>query len=578
MKQLSEFFDGLAFRIAALLAVALFPLGLISVYQMFYVSEAIDRRSEVTLESLTAQAAANEIGLIRGGFGAASALAGVVQVVDPNDPMTCSVPFQVFVAENAQYSFAGFVSRDGVLRCASGGTGLDVSETESFVKQSQSPGLYTTITSNGRVSQTSVVIMSTAVFKEGEFIGYIAVSLPHSNIFEDINLLSDRPLELATFNAEGKIMSAQNGLATVWQRIPADIPLAELAQSQRIAFTATTLTGEERVFAVTPIVEDTIYAIGSWPREHFMVDDRWRWMSPLLIPALMWAASLGVAYLAVHRMVIRPVRRFKLEMKHFALSRQLPTYVPNPSMPFEIRRIGEVWRDLAETVLRDEAELEGTIHDKTVLLKEVHHRVKNNLQLISSIINMKMRKLSAPEARRALKDLQLRVMSIASVHRSLYEAEARGQVRADQLIRYIVQMSYENGLEKTSGVILDYEVEEVALYPDQALPLSLLAAEAATNAVKYLGKPTDSHARVLVQLKRLSGERAQFSLSNTTGVPLSDVQTEGSGLGTSLIEAFAAQIGGRVEVEETDTAYKITIEFSIQDFDLGQSKQPPSDY
>ena len=578
MKQLSEFFDGLAFRIAALLAVALFPLGLISVYQMFYVSEAIDRRSEVTLESLTAQAAANEIGLIRGGFGAASALAGVVQVVDQNDPMTCSVPFQVFVAENAQYSFAGFVSRDGVLRCASGGTGLDVSETESFVKQSQSPGLYTTITSNGRVSQTSVVIMSTAVFKEGEFIGYIAVSLPHSNIFEDINLLSDRPLELATFNAEGKIMSAQNGLATVWQRIPADIPLAELAQSQRIAFTATTLTGEERVFAVTPIVEDTIYAIGSWPREHFMVDDRWRWMSPLLIPALMWAASLGVAYLAVHRMVIRPVRRFKLEMKHFALSRQLPTYVPNPSMPFEIRRIGEVWRDLAETVLRDEAELEGTIHDKTVLLKEVHHRVKNNLQLISSIINMKMRKLSAPEARRALKDLQLRVMSIASVHRSLYEAEARGQVRADQLIRYIVQMSYENGLEKTSGVILDYEVEEVALYPDQALPLSLLAAEAATNAVKYLGKPTDSHARVLVQLKRLSGERAQFSLSNTTGVPLSDVQTEGSGLGTSLIEAFAAQIGGRVEVEETDTAYKITIEFSIQDFDLGQSKQPPSDY
>lgn len=139
-------------------------------------------------------------------------------------------------------------------------------------------------------------------------------------------------------------------------------------------------------------------------------------------------------------------------------------------------------------------------------------------------------------------------------------------------------MSYENGLEKTSGVILDYEVEEVALYPDQALPLSLLAAEAATNAVKYLGKPTDSHARVLVQLKRLSGERAQFSLLNTTGVPLSDVQTEGSGLGTSLIEAFAAQIGGRVEVEETDISYKITVEFSIQDFDLGQSKQPPSDY
>lgn len=195
----------------------------------------------------------------------------------------------------------------------------------------------------------------------------------------------------------------------------------------------------------------------------------------------MWAASLGVAYFAVHRMVIRPVRCFKLEMKHFALSRRMPTYVPKSSMPFEIRRIAEVWHDLAETVLRDESELEGTIRDKTVLLKEVHHRVKNNLQLISSIINMKMRKLHSPEARRALKDLQLRVMSIASVHRSLYETEAKGQVRADKLVRYIVQMSYDNGLEKSSGVQLDFYLEEVALYPDQALPLSLLAAEAATK-------------------------------------------------------------------------------------------------
>ncbi len=256
----------------------------------------------------------------------------------------------------------------------------------------------------------------------------------------------------------------------------------------------------------------------------------------------------------------------------------MPSYTPNASMPFEIRRIGEVWHDLADTVIRDEAELEGTIHDKTVLLKEVHHRVKNNLQLISSIINMKMRKLHAPEARRALKDLQLRVMSIASVHRSLYESEAHGQVRADQLIRYIVQMSYENGLEKSSGVILDYDLEEVGLYPDQALPLSLLAAEAATNAVKYLGVPNDGPARVRVHLERMSDGRAQFLLQNTKGKPLYDVETEGSGLGTSLINAFAAQIGGKVEISETEEAYQISIEFSIQEFEPEHSKQPPRDY
>lgn len=578
MKKLREFLDGLAFRVAALLAITLFPIGLISVYQMLYVSEAIDRRSEVTLESLTAQAASNAIGLIRGGFGAATALVGIFQAIDFEDTVSCSIPFKSFVVENPEYSFAGFIGADGILRCGSGGTGIDVSETESFRQQSASPGRHTTLSSNGKVSQTSVVVMSKAVILDGEFIGYVAVSLPHRNIFDDLSLLSDRPLELATFNSNGEIMSAQNGLDTVWQRVPADVPLAKLAESQRIAFTAKTLTGEERVFAVIPIVEDTIYAIGSWPREHFIFADRWQWISPLLLPALMWAASLGVAYFAVHRMVIRPVRRFKLETKHFALSRRMPTYVPKSSMPFEIRRIAEVWHDLAETALRDEAELEGTIRDKTVLLKEVHHRVKFNLQLISSIINMKMRKLHSPEARRALKDLQLRVMSIASVHRSLYETEAKGQVRADKLVRYIVQMSYDNGLEKSSDVQLDFYLAEVALYPDQALPLSLLAAEAATNAVKYLGKPNDGTARVAVRLAKMSNGRAEFSLQNTKGTPLYDSETEGSGLGKSLINAFAVQIGGRIEIEETETSYKLCIEFAIQEFDLTQSEQPPSDY
>ena len=90
------------------------------------------------------------------------------------------------------------------------------------------------------------------------------------------------------------------------------------------------------------------------------------------------------------------------------------------------------------SVLHDEAMLEDSVHQKDVLLLEVHHRVKNNLQLIASIMNLQIRKSINPEARVMLRNLHDRVMSLATVHRELYQTSGLVDVRADELLESIV--------------------------------------------------------------------------------------------------------------------------------------------
>nr|WP_289847563.1 sensor histidine kinase [Celeribacter halophilus] len=238
------------------------------------------------------------------------------------------------------------------------------------------------------------------------------------------------------------------------------------------------------------------------------------------------------------------------------------------ALPRELREIDEAWHDLADTVIRDEAELEDNIHDKSVLLKEVHHRVKNNLQLIASIVNMKVRKARTPEARFALKEVQGRVMSIATVHRSLYETTTEGRVRADELLGSTIGKLIRAGVGHETGLKSAETYEPVVLYPDQAVPLSLLAAEASTNALKYVGRPTGGAPYVYVSLTQIAPDMARLAIENSKGVAIvPPEQVSGTGLGSNLIKAFAQQLGGKLTVEEDDLHYSVIVDFPIADFD-----------
>ncbi|WP_066707629.1 sensor histidine kinase [Celeribacter ethanolicus] len=563
--------DGLGLRIAALLSIALFPIGLIAVSITHQFSEAADERAQSNLLALTAQAAAGEEALIRTGFGSTDALAAVIPSIEA-DTSACNRIFVDFIADNQAFSFAGYVGTDGILKCGSSAVGYDFKGREVYQGMMQHPGPRSDLIFNAPISKTSVIVLSAPVYRDGAFDGYVTVSLPHNETRMKLeNQPVDRPVDLITFNNEGEILSAAGGLQGVVGELPAGRPLVGLAGQYRFSFTGQTNDGEERVFAVVPILRDQVYAIGSWPQERLSVAPGLSIASPMFFPIAMWLTSLGVAYFAVHRLVIKPIRRLSRDMRDFAVTRRHEQRSRDTGLPRELREIDQTWHNLAETVIRDEAELEDTIHDKSVLLKEVHHRVKNNLQLIASIVNMKVRKAKTPEARFALKEVQGRVMSIATVHRSLYETTTEGRVRADELMRSTIGKLVSASVANEAHLKSTEEYDPVVLYPDQAVPLSLLATEATTNALKYIGRPEEGMPRIEVRLKTLEPGTARLIVSNTKGTPLlPPEQVSGTGLGTNLIKAFAQQLGGKLEVEDGDVFFSVVVDFPIASFDEAQ--------
>ena len=165
--------------------------------------------------------------------------------------------------------------------------------------------------------------------------------------------------------------------------------------------------------------------------------------------------------------------------------------------------------------------------------------------------------------------MQDRVLGLATVHSNLYHTSRLASLRADSLLHDILGQTLKSALPGEDSVRVEIETDEIVLYPDQAVPLSLLATEAATNAVKYLGRPVDgSLPWVKVTMKELDGGRFRFTMTNSRGTPMhlqGDVP-DGTGLGNQLIDAFAMQLGSRTEVTETDESYSLSVVVKISGF------------
>lgn len=229
---------------------------------------------------------------------------------------------------------------------------------------------------------------------------------------------------------------------------------------------------------------------------------------------------------------------------------------------------------MAEDLLHDEAQQEARLREKSILLKEVHHRVKNNLQIISSIMNMQIRRADVPETKRALSQVQDRIMGLSGVHRTLYQATNLTQINAAHLIEQIVEQSRAIGGAGDAAVHTKMKLDPVIIYPDQAVPLSMLVAEALTNAMKYIGAVEDRAPELSVTLSLDGGEVAYLSISNTRGSSaFNEKNVPSTGLGQQLISAFAAQLNGQLEIVEEPSRYEVKVTFKVEEF-----KEEPVDY
>lgn len=138
----------------------------------------------------------------------------------------------------------------------------------------------------------------------------------------------------------------------------------------------------------------------------------------LILPIIMWAAAAGIGWFVVDRLLIRPLRQLRTSVAHFVPGEEIDPGTMRSLPAMEIRDLGETFRAISRTVAAHEAGLAEGLIRQTKLTREVHHRVKNNLQVISSLINFHARAARSVEATHAYASIQRRVDALAVVHRN----------------------------------------------------------------------------------------------------------------------------------------------------------------
>ncbi len=566
-------------QLIGLMSLALFPLGLVAMYQTAKVISEAERLSQVALLGETQRSASLERELMHEALGAAQGL-GATFVATRYDEAVCDTAMREFIETHPQFILAGMVEADGILRCASTDENADVSATPSAIAALENPRPRFEVSPDGNSLGVPALVASHPVYDRGNFLGVMSISIPlrlASTLLPDPG--ADGGLKLVAVNGDGRPIAGSRGIETAEHVLPPGLTIDVLRDRVDDTFKATSADGQERFYAINEMVPGGVLLIGTWPVEAALRNQLgWRVWTALGFPVLMWIAGVVVAYLGVQQLVVRHVRSLRDGMRRFALGERQDPFLELRNPPEEIAEAERAFNRMAHTLMKAEHEAEENLQQKTVLLREVHHRVKNNLQMIVSIMNMQARNVTTPEAEEILAELQRRVRGLATIHRSLYTTTDMVTVDARALIEKVASELVDLGTA-TDRIApnVSMQLEELQVYPDQAVPLSMLVSEAVTNAVKYAGMATqDSSPMIDISLGVDDNGLVTLAISNSlaprpAGTSVTD-DTDSTGLGSRLMRAFIIQLEGRSNVETTEAGYKLTITFQRQDFDSGEQR------
>ncbi len=205
-----------------------------------------------------------------------------------------------------------------------------------------------------------------------------------------------------------------------------------------------------------------------------------------------------------------------------------------------------------------EIEIKKSLEEKEVLLKEVHHRVKNNLQVISSILNLQSAYVKDEGTLAILRESQNRVKSMSFIHESLYKSKDFREVNFAEYITNLSNNVFHTFITDNRNVKLQLELDTINLNLDQAIPCGLIINELITNAMKY-AFVNEEKGILDVKLREKNGKINIYIEDNGIGLPKNFNVEEAESLGLQLVYTLIEQLEGTISLkEDRGTKYLIT--------------------
>ncbi len=569
---------GLGLRLALMMLLALLPLGLLSLGQTRDVLEQADESLILAAMGESIQAAEPEILLLRSAQIQAGTMALALGGRDTVDDAACMALAQGIADTSQNFSLVAYTPPSGVMTCATRGAGTDLSENAGFrdLIGRDEPQLRNS--PMGSISSTSVIVVTHPVRNgRGERNGFISISVAQDvltlarSTATPVSAATDATqalVALSTFDSNGVLLTSSVGVDAAALAMPRERKASDLTGGGRQAFFGTDASGTRRLFTVVPITGG-LYLLGVWQTGTQGIGGGLG-LHPFAFPLLMWIAGLAVAILGAERLVTRHLRRMSRAMRNFTRGDRKLSALTLDDPPREIADLADEYETLTATILRDEADLENLVRQKANLLREVHHRTGNSLQLIASILRMQRRETEAPEMLDLIDTLHDRVMSLSTVHLGLYRFAGRGDVEMDVLLSEVIgkvdAIHWRAG--RRDAIVPD--LSPLVLTSQQAVPMALLVAEVLSSFPA--AEIQSAHDPVHIVLRTLEGRIAELSISGPRSAH-STLRGDGRGapdiIAARLIRSFVQQLDGEFRVQEGESQLTATLTFPIRRSDGG---------
>jgi len=530
------------FRLGAALALALAPVLLLGVSESVLAFQKDAQERSISL----ARAAERSAATARASMESASVL---LETLAPESVgLECAQRLAEVTARLPGYGNLIRFNAQGRVACAAANVTADPSRVNSdWFTRLRNGQQRTIIRLPGALagSTPSLLAAERATDGEGRFDGALVALISLNSLRPN---LADRALpagtQVAIVDSQGHFIS---------QSLRADFapPRPDFAERARrsgsFIYSERDAGGDVRVFCAAPLAGD-VYVILSAPKEGLFSWARLNPLSSILFPLLAFGLALAAVWVVTDRVVIRWLSYLQRIAAIYAKGRLSVRPRQAERAPPEIRELAATLEVMAEAIAARDQSLRDSLSEKDALLREIHHRVKNNLQVISSLLNMQQRALTDPAARMAMSDTRQRVAALALIYRALYQGPDMRRVDLRQFLGDLIGQMVVDQQAKGAPVRTELEAEPLAIDPDKLPPLALFAVEAISNAQKHALSARGGVLRVSFVLR---GDEAELTIADEGDGEAANISGE-AGVGRALMSAFARQLRGRMDLSPND--------------------------
>ena len=451
-----------------------------------------------------------------------------------------------------EYSSALVTDDKGIARCSSTVTaiGLGFSDREVFhqVRDTKTFSLGGQLAS--RVTALSVMPAALPILRTGEFAGMCAIGISLRKLADTVLPSStEGSIAVALVDRGGALIG---GAAELMRALPVPARIAAAIVGGQPAFRDYGQDGALYSFSIRPLTGNAIFAIAAAPVTN-EVQSLARAGDGLLLVMLALVLTLLAVWFGADRWCVRPLRYIRDYAGRVARGER-GDFVPQRPWTPELASVGEGVTTMAEAIASREAELRAGLEQRDHMLREIHHRVKNNLQMISSLLNLQAGEIRSPRIRRFFGDAQNRVLTLSILHRHLYERTSWALVDFQRFISDLVRQISVAGADGGSRSPPRFHIRApiMAVGPDTAIPVGLIVTEVVSSALDHDFSGV-AVPEIRIEAVESNGEVTFVIEDNGLDKNVGSIRPGGRGVfGMTLIRGLAMQLGGDVTITARD--------------------------